>query len=148
MKKIYFVEENCIGCKRCEVGCATEHSESKNPIIAYKYEKVKPTSRIIVEEEKALSFAFACRHCEDPDCVKACIAGAMYKDEETGKTLYKPEKCVGCYSCIMACSFGAIHKDLHNKERKQVVKCDLCPGRNTPACVEICPNRAIVFEER
>ena len=27
-------------------------------------------------------------------------------------------------------------------------KCDLCPDREVPACVTVCPNRALVFEDR
>jgi carbon-monoxide dehydrogenase iron sulfur subunit len=44
----------------------------------------------------------------------------------------------------MICPFGAIRMD---EERGKAVKCDLCPERETPACVEACPNRALVFEE-
>ncbi|HOM37950.1 MAG TPA: 4Fe-4S dicluster domain-containing protein [Spirochaetota bacterium] len=148
MKKLYFREEWCVGCGRCEVACAIEHSESKHPVISYFFEKVRQTPRIIVERKGNISFANTCRHCEEPDCVNACISGALYKDL-SGKILYDPAKCVGCYSCIMACPYGAIMKDLNRKERKQIVKCDLCNKREGgPACVEACPNRAIVFEER
>jgi len=40
-------------------------------------------------------------------------------------------------------------KDINRKERKQIVKCDLCNTRKEgPACAEACPNRAIIFEEK
>jgi carbon-monoxide dehydrogenase iron sulfur subunit len=31
--------------------------------------------------------------------------------------------------------------------RKVSAKCDLCPGRETPACVENCPNDALYVVE-
>ena len=76
--------------------------------------------------------------------MEACIAGAMVQDEETGRVVHHPGKCVGCWSCIMNCPFGAIHMD---RERSVVFKCDLCPGRQRPACVEACPNRALIQVE-
>jgi len=32
-------------------------------------------------------------------------------------------------------------------QRRVALKCDLCPGRNTPACVENCPNQALLLVE-
>jgi carbon-monoxide dehydrogenase iron sulfur subunit len=40
----------------------------------------------------------------------------------------------------MACPFGALAKD----DRERIVfKCDLCPDRDVPACVEACPTKAL-----
>jgi carbon-monoxide dehydrogenase iron sulfur subunit len=44
----------------------------------------------------------------------------------------------------MACPYGAVQRNLTFKKAN---KCDLCPDRETPACVSACPNRALVFEE-
>jgi carbon-monoxide dehydrogenase iron sulfur subunit len=54
------------------------------------------------------------------------------------------EKCVGCWTCIVACPYRALSRDLNSKT---VVKCDLCPGREIPACVVNCPNEALVYVE-
>jgi len=145
MKRIYCNEDVCIGCHLCEIACVVEHSRSKDIIKAYKEESPRPIPRNMVEEEGALSFCLSCRHCDEPACVEACIAGAMIKDYETGVVKNQPEKCVGCWSCIMVCPRGAIKPD---PSKTIVIKCDLCPDREIPACVAACPNRALVYEER
>lgn len=144
MKRVYPQEEVCIGCRLCEVGCITEHSSAKDIIKAYKKERPRPLSRTQVEEKGALSLSIQCRHCEEPECVEACVTGAMHK-EDSGVVRVKEEKCIGCWMCLMVCPFGVIKRDLAQKKSN---KCDLCPQREVPACVEICPNRALVYEER
>ena len=74
--------------------------------------------------------------------------GAMNKDHITGAIVVNQDKCVGCWMCIMTCPFGVIERDPVRKKMPVASKCDLCPGRTIPACVEICPNRALIFEER
>lgn len=143
-KRVIPVEEACIGCRLCEVACITEHSRSKDPVRAFKEENPRPRPRNVLEERGHESFSLSCRHCDEPHCVDACIAGAMVRDEGTGRVLHYPEKCAGCWSCVMNCPFGGIHMD---RERAVVFKCDLCPEREPPACVEACPNRALVLVE-
>jgi len=144
MKKVYAREEVCIGCRLCEVYCAVEHSQSKDLVKAFKKEMPRPTARITVEEEGPLSFGFQCRHCDQPDCVYSCIAGALEKQPD-GRVLVDASKCIGCWTCVLACRFGAITRDL---EKGLSVKCDLCPDREVPACVENCPNEALVYGEK
>jgi len=144
MKRIYAKEEVCIGCRLCEVHCLTEHSRSKNIIKAHKKEFPKAVARVLVEETGPVSFALQCRHCDEPPCLEACITGAITKDE-SGKVVHDEAKCVGCWTCVLVCPHGAPQRDL---ERRKIAKCDLCPDRETPACVEMCPNRALVYEER
>ena len=45
----------------------------------------------------------------------------------------------------MACPYGAVSD---NAKECKIVKCDLCEDRELPACVEACPNAALVFEDR
>ncbi len=144
MKRVYQREEVCIGCRLCEVGCITEHSASKHPVKAFKQSKVRPESRNRVEECGPLSVSVNCRHCEDPACVQICISGALTKDRGTGIVRHNAEKCVGCWSCIMVCPIGVIRK---KPGENKVMKCDLCPDRSRPACVEACPNRALIYED-
>jgi carbon-monoxide dehydrogenase iron sulfur subunit len=138
------IEEACIGCRLCEVACITVHSRSGDPVRAFKEENPRPRARNVLEERGHESFSLSCRHCEEPHCVDACISGAMVRDHDSGRVVHRPEKCVGCWSCVMTCPFGAIHMD---RERAKVFKCDRCPERAVPACVEACPNRALVLEE-
>ncbi|MCL5109392.1 MAG: 4Fe-4S dicluster domain-containing protein [Chloroflexi bacterium] len=145
MKRIVAREEYCIGCRLCEVHCVVQHSRTKNIIKAFKKERVRPTARIHVEESGPESFSLQCRHCDEPSCVYACLTGAMHKDELTGAVVHDPERCIGCWTCLLFCPNGAIAKDAAHG--KVVAKCDLCGGQGTPACVENCPNEALVLEE-
>ena len=145
MKRVYAKEEYCIGCRLCEIYCVTAHSRyPNNVLLAFKKDKNLPKPKITVEEKQPLSFALQCRHCEDPNCVKSCITGAMQKDPETGIISNDEDKCVGCWTCVVACHYGAIKRDEQN--RKVASKCDLCSNLDqTPQCVQHCPNEALVF---
>lgn len=145
MKRIYVNEEYCIGCRLCEIHCLTAHSTSKKIIKAFKEEAPRALSRLLVEEEGPLSFAMQCRHCTEASCVEACITGAMYRDEETGTVQCDEDRCVGCWTCIMVCPYGAIQRNLVGT--KAASKCDLCYDSETPACAAHCPNEALVYEE-
>lgn len=101
------------------------------------------TPRIHVEEDGKIHYAVSCRHCEDPLCIKGCISGALSKNAD-GVVAIDHEKCVGCLTCMLLCPYGSITTDEH----QTVLKCELCmQSGGVPACVEGCPNRAIVYEE-
>ncbi len=147
MKVVYPREEWCIACHLCEVACATEHSRTKDPIKAFFFENPRPLSRTLVEFEPPVAISVMCRHCAEPECVEACKNGTLTKNEVTGRIELNQEKCLGCWMCIMACPYGAISQ--FRKNGTNVAnKCDLCPDREIPACVAVCPNRALVYEDR
>jgi len=77
-------------------------------------------------------------------CVYSCLTGASYKDPISGKVSVDPEKCIGCWTCVVACPNGALTRDISNHV---VVKCDLCPEEEVPACVANCPNEALILDE-
>lgn len=99
--------------------------------------------RLRVEEKKPVSFSVRCQHCDEPPCVYACITGALRR-EDSGIIKVDEERCIGCWTCILACPFGAIRQDT---KQKKMVKCDLCPGETIPVCVANCPNEALVYAE-
>ncbi len=146
VKKVYAREEYCAGCRLCEVYCVTAHSRYKDDVVkAYKLDEKRPLPGIVFEERKPLSFALQCRHCDASPCTKACITGAMRKDSETGVVTNDRSRCVGCWSCIMVCPFGAIGRDERNG--KTASKCDLCISTgDIPACVKGCPNGALIYD--
>jgi carbon-monoxide dehydrogenase iron sulfur subunit len=149
MKRIIIHEEYCIGCRLCEIHCLVAHSKSKKILKAFKEElNLKDAiPRIVVEQKGTLSFGMPCRHCEEAQCLEACMTGALYRDEKTGAILWKEDKCVGCNMCIMVCEYGAIKRN--PKEHKIASKCDLCvsAGEEVPVCVKKCPNEALTYEE-
>lgn len=137
--KIYCDISKCVGCRSCEIACAVEHSQSKNIFNAIK-EKIPPKKRVRAENVGNKIISLHCQHCEDAPCIKACMSGALSKDEKTGATLHDKDKCVGCWMCAMTCPFGAIVRDVENHI---AVKCDLCPDREDFACVVACPTGAL-----
>jgi len=140
MKKIYCNIKKCLGCGSCEIACCVEHSKSKDLNIAI-YENPLPIKRRKVEFVKPeIAISTGCYHCEDAFCIDSCISGAMYKDKKTKQTKHNKDKCIGCWMCVMSCPYGAITRQ---KKEKLVVKCDLCPDRDIPSCVEVCPTGAL-----
>ena len=142
MKKVYVNEKWCLGCHLCEYYCAFANSGKSSMIKALKDRHIVP--RIRIEEHGNISFAVSCRHCTDPLCVKSCISGALSIVD--GAVFIDSEKCVGCCSCIMSCPYGA----LSHSADGVIQKCELCQKNEfgVPLCVQGCPNKAIVYEER
>mgnify|MGYP001145488775 FL=1 len=141
MKRIYVEEKWCLGCHLCEYYCAYANSGVSDMVKALKGVKINP--RIRIEEENGVSFAVSCRHCKDPLCVKSCITGSLRIVD--GVITFNKEKCVGCYTCILSCPYGAVMPS----EGGVIQKCELCIKNScgSPACVRGCPNQAIVFED-
>ncbi|MDR1409989.1 MAG: 4Fe-4S binding protein [Oscillospiraceae bacterium] len=148
MKRIYVREEWCIGCHLCEYYCAFANSGERDMSDALRGVKINP--RIQVEDaDGGVTYAISCRHCERPRCVEGCITGAL--TVEDGVIRLDEEKCVGCYTCIMLCPYGAINPSDAGKSGRSrpIQKCELClnNANGEPACAAHCPNRAIIFEE-
>lgn len=142
MKRIYVNEKWCLGCHLCEYYCAFANSGQESMAKALKDIVINP--RIKIEEVGNISFAVACRHCDNPLCVKACITGALTKKD--GIISIDANRCIGCYTCVMICPYGAVMPS----ENGVAQKCELCAknANGAPSCVSGCPNNAIVFEER
>lgn len=144
MKRIYVNEKWCLGCHLCEYFCAFANSGKQDMVKALKNITIHP--RIHIEGgDTGVHFAVSCRHCTDPLCVKGCITGALNVRE--GRVEIDQRRCVGCYTCVLTCPYGAVMPD---ESGHVMQKCELCVknGRGEPACVQNCPNQAIVYEER
>ncbi|HYM36051.1 MAG TPA: cyclic nucleotide-binding domain-containing protein, partial [Steroidobacteraceae bacterium] len=153
-------EALCVGCDNCEKACAETHNG---------------ISRL--DREAGASFArlhipIACRHCEQPHCMKDCPPNAIRRSE-SGE-VYIDDTCIGCGNCESNCPYDAIHmaypapkkpgllswlllgrgpgpgEESHYEPTaeakaagKKAVKCDACVGRASgPACVAACPTGA------
>src|SRR5690606_631459 len=94
-----------------------------------------------------------CRQCAAPLCVQNCPTGACHVDAANGNVRRIDEKkCVGCKRCLDSCPQRP-HRTVWHPAKKKSTKCDLCldapywslqGGPNgRPACVEICPAKAL-----
>ena len=144
MRNIYIREEVCMGCGLCRIYCQMAHSESKDLIKSFKKETPRPLPRIRVERKGEVCFAVQCRHCDKPWCIYSCLTGAMHREPETGVVAIDKDKCMGCWTCMVACPYGALTKDSDNKI---AAKCDFCPDYDIPVCVANCPNEALILSE-
>ncbi len=142
VKRVYVNEQWCLGCHLCEYYCAFANSNETDMVKALKDIVIHP--RIQIEQKDNISFAVSCRHCEEPLCVKGCITGALSINE--GVISVDQNKCIGCFTCILCCPYGAISAG----DESIIQKCELCTNNKhgSPHCVKGCPNNAIVFEER
>jgi len=142
MKRVYVNEQWCLGCHLCEYFCAFAGTQENDMARALKNIRINP--KIKIEEQNDICFAVSCRHCDEPLCVKGCITGAL--TIEDGIIKIDHEKCIGCYTCVLCCPFGAVSPS----DEGVVQKCELCAETSggVPQCVQGCPNGAIVFEER
>ncbi len=144
MKNIYIKEEVCIGCHLCEVYCQQQHSRSKDLIKTFKRESPRPLPRVRMEEKGPVAFSVRCQQCEDSPCLYSCLTGALSRDADSGVVNVDMERCVGCWTCLLVCPYGAIKRDT---EQGKMVKCDLCRGEDIPVCVVNCPNEALIYLE-
>ena len=138
MKRVFVNEEWCLGCHLCEYNCAFANSGEENMSLALKGKPIFP--RIHIEGDEKVPFAVSCRHCDDPVCVNSCIAGAI--SVRDGVVCIDKNKCVGCLTCVLVCPYGA----LAPSESGVMQKCELCLENSCgePACVNGCPNKAII----
>lgn len=154
MKEVVVHPEKCVGCMQCMLACATAHSRTLQIHTAV-LETPQPKSRVHVGAGRYNEgFPNRCRHCDPAPCQSACLAGAIFRDNDTKTVMINPDRCINCASCAMACPYGVIrfHEDTFAPPGKTVaVKCDNCDARvaagKIPACVESCKTGALTFEE-
>lgn len=143
MKQLYYKVDKCLGCKSCEIACAVAHSLAGDLSKAIA-EEVLSLPRKRVFSAKGKNFPVSCRHCLEPKCVDACMAGALVYNPEQGMIIHDESRCVGCWMCVMVCPYGAIRP---NPNTKMPVRCDKCKNKDQPSCIKACPTGAIIWQE-
>ena len=155
----------CVGCRHCEWACRTAHEMPTAELDTYsdnsvfkEFRRPDKTALTVINEfenEKnpllPIYVKTQCMHCEKPACVSACIVGAFSKLED-GSIVWDDDKCIGCRYCMVACQFQIPTYDYDKSIDPHIRKCDLCNARRKngllPACVNICPNEALLFGKR
>ncbi len=153
-------ESLCVGCDNCEKACAETHGG---------------VSRL--DRKAGATFAdihvpVACRHCEQPHCMKDCPPNAIRR--LPGGEVFIDDSCIGCGNCQTNCPYGVIqmayreehhfsllswlllgrgpgpgeHAHHEHKEGaaiRKAAKCDACASvPSGPACVSACPTGAAI----
>ncbi|KKL89104.1 hypothetical protein LCGC14_1918050 [marine sediment metagenome] len=135
-------QDRCIDCERCLMACARTNNV---PEYGYRTNILQRNAPEAIGQKREF-IPVLCNHCNNPPCVRACPTSATYKDEETGIVRMRPERCIGCKTCMLACPYNARYL------RGRIVdKCDFCyearlsKGMELTACAEACPADVRIF---
>jgi Fe-S-cluster-containing dehydrogenase component/formate-dependent nitrite reductase membrane component NrfD len=130
----------CIGCHACSTACKAENQVP----LGVNRTWVKYVEKGTFPDVRRMFQVTRCNHCANPPCVRICPVTAMYQRAD-GIVEFDPEICIGCKACLQACPYDAIYID---PETHSAAKCHFCAHRVEiglePACVVVCPERAIV----
>lgn len=147
----------CKGCRGCEYDCA-EANGLPEPIPNKEIKGLRKTDdkhRTVVNEyktSKGIVYAKTqCMHCNEPACAAACLTQAMTKTKD-GPVIWRSDKCMGCRYCMVSCPFDIPKFEFHSANPK-IEKCTMCYETRVkkgelPACVDNCPNEALMFGTR
>jgi Fe-S-cluster-containing dehydrogenase component len=151
----------CIGCKACVAACRDANDlelEAHSVLYDDPQDLTANTCNIIkfYDGEDQQSFVKQqCMHCIDPACAAACMMGSFQK-RQNGIVTWKPERCIGCRYCQVACPFN-IPKFEWDSALPAMVKCQMCLAKagtteagqlnevGQPACTEVCPRQAVIY---
>ena len=147
----------CIGCRNCEVACATQNDLPIPDTSRKAFEEIRDTTTdqwtVINRFETDAGEIFVkkqCMHCNQAACSTACLTQAMYKTMD-GPVIWRADKCMGCRFCMVSCPF-VIPRFEYDSANPKIQKCILCNERvaegEKPACVEACPVDALEFGKR
>jgi Fe-S-cluster-containing dehydrogenase component/formate-dependent nitrite reductase membrane component NrfD len=130
----------CIGCHACSVACKEENQVPLGVFRTW----VKYTEKGHFPYTRRNFQVTRCNQCENPPCVAICPVTAMYRRPD-GIVEFDGDKCIGCKACLNACPYDAIYID---PDTHTAAKCHFCAHRVDkglePACVVVCPERAII----
>ncbi len=155
-KAILYDSTRCVGCQTCEWSCSEAHG-LPDPVgepMAGEVRKTDENHRTVVNcydtSQGEVYVKTQCMHCNQPACDAACLTQAMHKTEE-GPVIWRGDKCMGCRFCMISCPFDMPKFEFLSANPK-IEKCTMCYERlaegELPACVENCPNEALLFGTR
>jgi Fe-S-cluster-containing dehydrogenase component len=160
-------------CTRCIEACDRAHNipDFQNPAHQIKWIWEEPfedlfaasDTQYLEKDRKDALTPVMCNQCDDPPCVRVCPTGATWKREADGIVMMDWHRCIGCRYCMAACPYGSrsfnwvdprshlksLNPDFPTRTQGVVEKCTFCAERldqgKLPACVEACPEKAMVF---
>ena len=143
-KTICFDAQKCVGCYACAVACMDQNDiDVFGDGLAYRH--VMHVENGQADELRRMHVSIACMHCDGAECLDACPAGALRRDEASGAVIVRRNLCIGCHACAMACPFGIPRFGRDGTMQK----CDACYARTRfsydPACTEVCPTGALTY---
>lgn len=153
-------ETLCIGCDNCEKACAETHGG------------ITRLDRSAGHSFAQIHIPIACRHCEQPHCMKDCPPNAIHR--ASNGEVFIDDSCIGCGNCQVNCPYGVVRMEYQPPPKpgllqwllfgrgsgpgeipdyepresakargKKAVKCDACVNvASGPACVTSCPTGA------
>ena len=132
--------KRCVGCNACVLACKAENNLDENGFRDWIVTETRGLFPHLHQEIRSER----CNHCDDAPCVDCCPTGASHVNEG-GIVLVDHDMCTGCKACMASCPYDAryIHAEGYAD------KCTFCLHRvkkgQQPACVSICPTRALIF---
>ena len=132
--------KRCVGCNACVLACKAENDLDENGFRDWIVTETRGLFPHLHQEIRSER----CNHCDDAPCVDCCPTGASHVNEG-GIVLVDHDMCTGCKACMASCPYDAryIHAEGYAD------KCTFCLHRvkkgQQPACVSICPTRALIF---
>lgn len=159
----------CVGCRSCEAACNKEQGlpEPETPFTDEsvfepqeheQHRRTDATAYTVVQrydfpgQDHPLFKKVQCNHCLEPACLTSCFVNAYTKTPE-GAVIYNADVCVGCRTCMVACPFYIPTFNYSSGLHPRIRKCIFCYDTRLkygkpPACVEACPQEALLFGKR
>jgi formate dehydrogenase iron-sulfur subunit len=147
----------CTGCNSCALACKESNGLPDSDVVPHELGSDVYTFvdvRQVTKQDGGVQDRYVkrqCMHCLNAACASACPAAAMHSSGQ-GPVIYRPNRCLGCRYCQVACPFGVPRFDWDNGINPVISKCWMCYERllqgEKPACVEACPTGTLRFGQR